>query len=400
MTRYDFVFCVFLVLCGSRPAWGASEAVKIGVLTDETGPYADDGGLGSVEAARMAIEDFGGKALGLPIELVSADHRDMPEVGVEIARQWLDRDGVDLIADLTDSSVALAVRALTRDRGKIDIVTGGATSRLTGADCSPTGFHWVYDTYALGRVAGGAAVDQGDKTWFFITTERPFATALEKNATGFITANGGKVLGAARHPPNIADFSPYLLQAQASGAQIIAVADAGADAVAIIRQATRFGIGRGGQRISGLLMTLSEINTLGIDLAQGMVIATAAYWDQSPESRLWSRRFLARANHMPNMIQAGTYSAVTHYLKAVEAAGTKDGPAVAGKMREIAVNDVFFNNGLVRTDGLMQHDMLLAEVKSPSDSAGPWDYLTILATIPGDIAFQPLAKSSCPLVKN
>jgi branched-chain amino acid transport system substrate-binding protein len=395
---YGFAIILSAALACS-PALADEGVIKIGVLTDLSGPYAGISGAGAITAVQMAVEDFGGDALGMPIEVVSADHKNNADAGAAIARQWFDRDGVDMITDLTSSQVALAVQAIAKDRGKIDIVAGAASGRLTGVACSPTGFHWTYDSHAVGRVVGGGVVEEGDKTWFFITTEGSFGPALQQNATNFITAAGGKVLGSVHHPLGTTDFSPYLLQAQASGAQVVVLADAGADAVNLIRQAAEFGIGRGGQRIAALLITLTDVHELGLELAQGIVMTTASYWDQSPESRAWSKRFLARTKHMPNMVQAGDYSATIAYLKAIEAAGTKDGVAVAQKIHELPVNDAFFKDGAVRPDGLMQHDMYLAVVKSPSDSKGRWDYLDILDTIPGDEAFLPLQKSVCPLIK-
>jgi branched-chain amino acid transport system substrate-binding protein len=345
----------------------------------------------------MAVEEFGGKVLGKPIEIVIADHKNDPVFASKVAHQWFEQDGVDMITDLTDTPVALAVQAIAKDSGKIDIVTGAASPLLTGAQCSPTGFHWVYNSYALGKGAE-AAVGEGDKTWFFITTEAAFGAPLEDIAGGFVKEAGGKVLGGVRHPAGISDFRPYLREAQDSGAQVIALADAGTDAVGLIRQAAQYGIGRGGQRIAGLLMTTSDVNALGLDLAQGMVITTANYWDEDGDTRAWSKKYYAVMKAMPNMVQAGSYSAVLHYLKAVQAAGTTDGAAVAKKMREIPVNDAFFKNGIVRPDGIMQHDMYLAVVKSPGESKQAWDYLSIIEKIPGSKAFLPLDKSDCPLV--
>jgi branched-chain amino acid transport system substrate-binding protein len=394
----------FWILLAAAPllAWGpraaaAGDSVKIGILTDITGIYASVSGKGTVAAARMAVEEFGGHVLGKPIEIVVADHKDDPDLAAGIARTWFDKDGVDMIADLTDTPVAIAVQKIAKDRGKIDIVTGAASPLLTGEACSPTGFHWVYNSYALGKGAG-SAVEQGDKTWFFITTESAFGAPLEALTGEFIKQAGGKVLGSVEHPPGISDFTPYLREAQDSGAQVIGLADAGADAVGLIRQAAQYGIGRGGQRIAGLLMTTSDVNALGLDLAQGMVITTASYWDHDGDTRAWSKKYFAQMKEMPNMVQAGSYSAVLHYLKAVRAAGTTEGTAVAAKMRALPVDDAFYKNGVVRADGLMQHDMYLAMVKSPAESKQPWDYLSILQKIPGNAAFLPLEKSDCPLV--
>jgi branched-chain amino acid transport system substrate-binding protein len=368
MIRISTVLAALAASLGGPQAHASPDSVKIGILTDESGIYASVSGKGTESAVRLAVEEFGGKVLGKPIDIVIADHKSDPDYASKIARQWFDQDGVDIITDLTDTPVALAVQAIAKDRGKIDIVTGAASPLLTGEDCSPTGFHWVYDSYALGKGAE-AAVNQGDKTWFFITTEAAFGAPLEDIAGGLVEQAGGKVLGSVQHPAGISDFRSYLHDAQYSGAQVIALADAGTDAVGLIRQAAQYGIGRGGQRIAGLLMTTSDVNALGLDLAQ-----------------------------MPNMVQAGSYSAVLHYLKAVQAAGTTDGAAVAKKMREIPVNDAFFKNGIVRSDGIMQHDMFLAVVKSPGESKQPWDYLSIVQKIPGNKAFLPLDRSDCPLV--
>jgi branched-chain amino acid transport system substrate-binding protein len=397
MIRISTVLAALAASLGGPQAHASPDSVKIGILTDESGIYASVSGKGTESAVRLAVEEFGGKVLGKPIDIVIADHKSDPDYASKIARQWFDQDGVDIITDLTDTPVALAVQAIAKDRGKIDIVTGAASPLLTGEDCSPTGFHWVYDSYALGKGAE-AAVNQGDKTWFFITTEAAFGAPLEDIAGGLVEQAGGKVLGSVQHPAGISDFRSYLHDAQYSGAQVIALADAGTDAVGLIRQAAQYGIGRGGQRIAGLLMTTSDVNALGLDLAQGMVITTAAYWDQDGETRAWSKKYYAVMNAMPNMVQAGSYSAVLHYLKAVQAAGTTDGAAVAKKMREIPVNDAFFKNGIVRSDGIMQHDMFLAVVKSPGESKQPWDYLSIVQKIPGNKAFLPLDRSDCPLV--
>ncbi len=396
VVKYRLLAIAFTaLLCG--PAAGA-DAVKIGVLTDESGPYALFSGPDTVIAANLAVEQFGGTVLGRPIEILSADHRNDVARASKIALDWFDHQDVAMITDLTGTPVALAVQKIARGEGRIDIVTGAASPLLTGLDCSRTGFHWVYDDYALGRSSAAAVMDQGDKTWFFITTEAPFGAPLETSATGFITAAGGQVVGHVSHPPGITDFSPYLLKAQQSGAQIVAVADAGDDADNLVRQAAEFGIGRGGQRVAGLLMSLSDVQSLGLELVQGMVLTVASYWDLDAESRAVSQKFFERTSRMPNMDQAGVYSAVLHYLKAVQAAGTTDGTKVAEKMREIPVDDAFTHHGVVRPDGLMQHDMYLAVVKSPDQSKRAWDDLEILQTIPGEAAFLPLAENPCPLL--
>lgn len=394
---------------GIALAFGASAAaaqvsgdvVKIGVLNDQSGPYADFGGKGSVVAAQMAIDEVGGTVLGKKIELLNADHQNKPDIGVSTARQWFDAEGVDMIAELTTSSVALAVQELAKERGKIDIVTGAATSRLTGDACSPTGFHWAYDTYALSRGTGGAVVEAGGKSWYFLTADYAFGHQLEKDTGEFVKAAGGKVVGAVRHPLNTSDFSSFLLQAQSSGAEVIGLANAGTDTTNAIKQAAEFGIVQGGQKLAGLLFTLTDAHALGLKTAQGLTLTEGFYWDRNDQSREWSKRYFEKMGRMPNMIHAGTYSAVLHYLKAVEAAGTDESKAVAEKMRELPVQDAFVgeNGGKVRADGRMTKDMYLFEVKSPTESKQPWDYYKLIRTIPGDDAYTPLEKSDCPLVK-
>jgi branched-chain amino acid transport system substrate-binding protein len=377
----------------------SNDAVKIGVLNDQSGLYADFGGRGSVIAAQMAAEDFGGKVLGKPIQILSADHQNKPDVGSNIARQWFDQDGVDAIADLTTSSVALAVQEIGKQNGKVTLTSGAATSRLTGDACSPTGFHWAYDTVALANGTGKAVVEEGLKKWFFLTADYAFGYALEKDVSEVVKASGGEVVGAVRHPLNTSDFSSFLLQAQGSGAQVIGLANAGTDTTTSIKQAAEFGIVAGGQHLAGLLLVLSDIHALGLETAQGLVLTTGFYWDLDDESRAWSQRYYERMQRMPNMIQAGVYSSVMHYLKAVQAAGTDEGKVVAAKMKELPIKDMFARNGKVREDGRLVHDMYLARVKTPAQSKKPWDYYEIVRTIPGDQAYLPLDRSPCPLVK-
>jgi branched-chain amino acid transport system substrate-binding protein len=377
----------------------SNDAVKIGVLNDQSGLYADFGGRGSVIAAQMAAEDFGGKVLGKPIQILSADHQNKPDVGSNIARQWFDQDGVDAIADLTTSSVALAVQEIGKQNGKVTLTSGAATSRLTGDACSPTGFHWAYDTVALANGTGKAVVEEGLKKWFFLTADYAFGYALEKDVSEVVKASGGEVVGSVRHPLNTSDFSSFLLQAQGSGAQVIGLANAGTDTTTSIKQAAEFGIVAGGQHLAGLLLVLSDIHALGLETAQGLVLTTGFYWDLDDESRAWSQRYYERMQRMPNMIQAGVYSSVMHYLKAVEAAGSDEGKVVAAKMKELPIKDMFARNGKVREDGRLVHDMYLARVKTPAQSKKPWDYYEIVRTIPGDQAYLPLDRSPCPLVK-
>ncbi len=379
-------------------AQGVREGVKIGILNDQSGVYADYGGKYSLEAAKMAIEDFGGEVLGHKIELITADHQNKPDLATAIARRWYDTEGVDMITELTTSSVALAVQELSNDKKKIDIVVAAATSRITGDACTPYGFHWAFDTHALAVGTGGALVESGGDTWFFLTADYAFGYALEKDTSDVVKAKGGKVLGSVRIPLNSSDFSSFLLQAQSSKAKIVGLANAGLDTTNSIKQAAEFGIVKGGQKLAGLLMTLSEVNGLGLDAAQGLILTEGFYWDHDDKTRAFSERFFKRTDHMPSMIHAGTYSATLSYLKAVKAAGTKDSAAVAKKLKELPVDDAFAQ-GKVLENGRMVHDMYLFEVKKPSDSKKPWDYYKQLAVVPGDKAFFTAKASGCPLTK-
>jgi branched-chain amino acid transport system substrate-binding protein len=383
-------------LLAAAPA--AAQGVKIGILNDQSGVYADYGGKYSVEAARMAIEDFGGEVLGQKIEMVTADHQNKPDLATAIARRWYDTEGVDMITELTTSSVALAVQELSRDKKKIDIVVGAATSRITGDACTPYGFHWAYDTRALAVGTGGALTKAGGDSWFFLTADYAFGYALEKDTSDVVAANGGKVLGSVRVPLNSSDFSSFLLQAQSSKAKIVGLANAGLDTTNSIKQAAEFGIVKSGQKLAGLLMTLSEVHGLGLEAAQGLVLTEGFYWDHDDKARAFSERFFKRTGRMPSMIHAGTYSATLSYLKAVKAAGTKDTEAVVKKLKELPVDDAFAQ-GKVLENGRMVHDMYLFEVKKPSDSKKPWDYYKQLAVVPGDQAFFSVKDSGCPLTK-
>jgi branched-chain amino acid transport system substrate-binding protein len=388
-----------LAFAGGASAQISDGVVKIGVMSDLAGPYADLSGKGSVEAARMAVADFGGKVKGMPIEILSADHQNKPDVASGIARQWYDADKVDMITDLVTSSTALAVQQVAREKQRIDIVVTAATSDLTGKACSPTGVHYAYDTYALAKGTGGATVATGGDTWFFITVDYAFGHALERDTAAFVTKSGGKVLGAVRHPLDTTDFSSYLLQAQGSKAKVIGLANAGANLITSIKQAVEFGITKGGQQLAGLLIFDSDIHSLGLGTAKGMVLTTGFYWDRTDETRAFGKRFYEKMHAMPTMVQAGAYSAVMHYLKAIDAGGTDDALKVMAKMRELPVNDFFAKNGRIREDGRMVHDMYLVQVKAPEESKYPWDYFKILKTIPGDEAFRPLSESECPLLK-
>ena len=376
----------------------SAQVVKIGILNDQSGVYADYGGKYSVEAARMAIEDFGGEVLGQKIEMVTADHQNKPDLAVSIARRWYDTENVDMITELTTSSVALAVQELSKEKKKIDIVVGAASSRITGDACTPYGFHWAFDTHALAVGTGGALVKAGGDSWFFLTADYAFGYSLEKDTTEIVTANGGKVLGSVRVPLNSSDFSSFLLQAQSSKAKIIGLANAGLDTTNSIKQAAEFGIVSGGQKLAGLLVTLAEVNGLGLQAAQGIVLTEGFYWDRDDKSRAFGERFFKRTGRMPSMIHAGTYSATLQYLKAVKAAGTKDSAAVARKLKELPVDDAFAQ-GKVLENGRMVHDLYLFEVKKPSESKKPWDYYKQLAVVPGDKAFPSAKDSGCPLTK-
>ena len=372
--------------------------VKIGILNDQSGVYADFGGKWSYEAAKMAAEDFGGTVLDAPIEIITADHQNKADVAANIARQWYDTEQVDAIMELTSSSVGLAVQALSKDKKKITINTGAATTELTGKQCSPYGFHWAYDTHALAVGTGGSLVEQGGDSWYFLTADYAFGYSLEEQTKKFVESKGGKVLGSVRHPLSTTDYSSFLLQAQASGAKVVGLANAGLDTSNAIKQAAEFGIVAGGQRLAALLFTIAEVHGLGLDAAQGLTLTEGFYWDRDDESREFSKRFFDRTGRMPNMVQAGTYSAVLQYLKAIKEAGTDETEAVAKKLHEMPVEDVFARKGKVTPNGRMIYDMYLMEVKKPDESKAPWDYYKVLATIPGDQAYLKPEESGCPLV--
>jgi branched-chain amino acid transport system substrate-binding protein len=383
---------------------GAAQAqtpVKIGVLSDMSSLYTDLAGAGSVVAAKMAVEDSGIEKRGYKVDIISADHQNKPDVGSQIARQWYDTEGVDVIVDTPNSGVALAVNQITRDKNKVFLVSGAATSDLTGKACSPNTIHWTYDTWMLAHGTGSAIVKQGGDTWFFITADYAFGHALERDTGDVVKAAGGKVLGDVKVPLNTQDFSSYLLQAQASKAKIIGLANAGGDTTNSIKQAAEFGIVRGGQKLAGLLVFLTDIHALGLQTAQGLIFTETFYWDLNDQTRAFSKRFTERDKGIhPTMVHAGVYSAVLHYLKAVEALkGAKDGAKIVAKMKETPTDDPLFGKGMVRVDGRKIHPAYLVEVKKPSESKAPWDYYKILATIPADQAFRPLSEGGCSLVK-
>lgn len=376
----------------------SGNVVKIGVLTDLSGTYSDLAGQGAVEATKMAIEDFGGKVAGAPIEVVVADHQNKADIAANKAREWADAEGVDAFGELVTTSVALAVNEIAKQKNKVTLISGAASSRITNEDCIPSAVHYTYNTRALAVGTGAAVVAEGGDSWFFLTANYAFGENLEKDVTKVVTANGGQVLGSVKHPFPATDFSSFILQAQASGAKVIGLANAGADTTNAIKAANEFGVIAGGQQIAGLLVFLTDIHSLGLDVAQGLMLTTGFYWDYDEQTRAWSQRFFERTGKMPTMVQAGMYSSVTHYLKAIEATGSDDTATVMAKMRETPINDFFARNGTIREDGLMVHDMYLAKVKTPAESKGAWDYYQIVRVIPGEEAFGPLAESTCPLL--
>jgi branched-chain amino acid transport system substrate-binding protein len=372
--------------------------VKIGVLNDMSSVYADIGGKGSVAAAEMAVEDAG-PVLGRKVEIVSADHQNKPDVGANLARQWYDQDGVDVITDVPTSSVALAVTEVSREKKKLVLFTGPASSDLTGPKCNAYAASWVYDTYSLAHVTGSAVVKGGGDTWFFVTADYAFGHALERDTAAVVNEAGGKILGDVNVPLNTPDFSSFLLQAQSSKAKIIGLANAGGDTINSIKQGAEFGIVEGGQKFAALLVFISDVHSLGLKTAQGLQLTSPFYWDMNDETRAWSKRFEAKTGKKPTFNQAGVYSALTHYLAAVKAVGSKDPDKVMAKMRETPINDFMTKNGKLRIDGRVIRDMYLFEVKKPSESKGPWDYYKLQQTVKGEDAYRPLDKGDCPLVK-
>ncbi|QUS38646.1 ABC transporter substrate-binding protein [Tardiphaga alba] len=387
------------VVCWSTAVAAQTMPIKVGVLTDMSGPYAAIAGKGAVVAAELAIADFAKEFPAVKVELVSADHQNKPDVAISIARKWFDSDGVSMVSELTTSAIALAVQKLAEDKDKVSIVSGAGSSDLTGKACSKTGFHWTYDTYALARGTGSAIVDQGAKQWFFLTVDYAFGKSLQQDVTDAVLAKGGSVIGDVKHPLNTSDFSSFLLQAQASKADVIGLANAGSDLINVIKQANEFGIAKS-QRLAALLVYISDVHALGLNVAKNVYLTTAFYWDMNDETRAWSQRYFDKVGAMPTMAQAGEYSAVLHYLRATQKAGSTAGGKVAEAMRALPVKDIFAPNGTVRADGRMVHDMYLARVKEPSQSTKPWDYYAIVKTIKGDEAFRKMAAGNCPLVSN
>jgi branched-chain amino acid transport system substrate-binding protein len=392
-------FSLSLMIGGAAQAQQSDLPLKIGVMTDFGSVYSDIGGAGNVEGAKMAIEEFGGTMFGKPIELVTADPQMKADNAATIARKWYEAENVDMIVDLPTSATALAAMEMSKRFEKIMIITDAASSDITGKSCSPYTAHWTYDTYSNAHTVGSALVKQGGDSWFFITADYLFGHSIERDVSEVVKAAGGKVLGSARHPLNTSDFSSFLLQAQASKAKIIGLANGGGDTINAIKQASEFGIVAGGQKLAGIVMFISDIHSLGLKMAQGLVITEAYYWDYNDRTRAFGKKFFERMKRMPTMNQASTYSATLHYLKAVKAAGTRETKAVLAKMRELPVRDAFTDNGYLREDGRMVHSMLLLEVKKPEESKYPWDYYKVLAEVPGDQAFRPLKDGGCPLVK-
>jgi branched-chain amino acid transport system substrate-binding protein len=397
------LICAALMLQVGATAGAATKAsdgvVKIGVLTDMSGTYSDLAGPGSLIAVQMAVADFIAKEKpDFKIEVISADHQNKGDIAAIKAREWIDTEKVDVIVDLVTTSTALAVMKVAKEKNRITLVSGAASTPITNEQCTDINVHWTYDTYALAAGTGKAVVKQGGKTWFFLTADYAFGKSLEKNTADVVLEDGGKVLGHVLHPFPAQDFSSFLLQAQASGAQVIGLANAGNDTINAIKQAAEFGI-TPKQSLAGLLMFITDVHSLGLKATQGMYLTTGFYWDRNDETRAWSKRFFEKKGRQPTMVQAGDYSAVTHYLEAIKAVGTDDTQAVMAKMKATPINDFFAKNGTIRVDGRMVHDMYLAQVKSPAESKAPWDYYHIRQVIPADQAFMPLSKSTCPLVK-
>lgn len=401
MDRLKLLLAAGLLLGGNAAAQAqsATDPVKLGMILDMGSVYADVTGAGSELAARMAVEDFGGKVLGRPIEVLVADHQTKADIAASIATRWFDTENVIAILDVAASSPALAVMNVANSRSKIVILNGPGASSITNEACTPTTVHYTYNTYAVAHAVTKAVMDQGGKSWFYLTADYTFGHQLESDSADVVKANGGRVLGDVKAPIATADFSSYLLQAQQSKAQVIGLANAGADLINTVKQASEFGITQGGTRLASLAANINDIHGIGLDATQGMVLADAFYWDTDDQSRAFAKRFFAKLKKMPNMLQTGVYSSTLHYLQAVQAAGTTDSGPVMQKMRDAPVNDFFAHNGRIRADGLMVHDIYLFQVKTPAESKGPWDYYKRLATIPGEDAFQPLALSRCPLVK-
>lgn len=391
---------VGLALFGaSAGAQVSGDKVVIGVLNDQSGLYADFGGRTSIDAARMAVEEFGGTVLGKPIEVIAADHENSKDKATALATDWFDKQGVDVVTDLTNSGVALAIQELARTKNRVALFSGPATGDLTGKACSPVGIHWTFDTYSQAVGAARALVKEGGDSWFVMAVDYAFGLAMEEVIVKTVQQSGGKITGKVRHPLNAEDFSKFLMDAQSSRAKVVALASAGTDTVNAIKQASILGLTDGGQTLAALVMVISDIHSIGLDDTKGLTFVSGFYWDRDDASRAFAKKFNERNRRMPGMVQAGVYSSVLHYLKAVQAAGTDEAKAVVAKMKELPVNDAFAQNGRIRADGRMVHDMYLVRVKTPQESKAPWDYYKVIRTIPADEAFRPLAEGGCPLVK-
>jgi branched-chain amino acid transport system substrate-binding protein len=403
MKRLASFTAVALALgCAGAQAQYSDGVIKIGVMNDMSGTYADLSGQGSVIAARMAVEDFGAAAKGMKVEILGADHQNKPDIGSNVVRQWIDVDKVDVVVDVPTSSVALAVSDIVKDKNKVFLASGPGASDLTGSKCTPNTIHWTYDTWALANGTGKAIVTTGGNTWFFLTADYAFGHALERDTSAVVEKNGGKVVGKVRHPFPGTDFSSFLLQAQSSKAKIIGLANAGSDTINAVKQAAEFGIVRGGQNLAALLAFITDVHGMGLQTAQGLIMTEAWYWDMNDANREFAKKFAPQYKGVhPTMVHAGVYSAVLHYLKAVEALKSDaDGKAVVAKMKETPTDDKLFGNGTIRQDGRKIHDMYLFEVKKPEESKAPWDYYKLRATIPAAEAFRPLGEGGCPLVKS
>jgi branched-chain amino acid transport system substrate-binding protein len=399
MKRQILACAILMTITSAASAQISDDVVRIGVLTDLSSWGRDNSGPGSVEAARMAVEEFGPTVLGKPIDIISADHQMKTDIGTQIARGWFDNDKVDAIVDVPNSGIAIAIHNLVRDRNKIALLSGPGASSLTDELCSPNTVQFTYDSYALSKVTASAVLAEGGKSWFFVTADYAFGQQLERDATHFINALGGTVVGDVKHPTNTADFSSFVLQAQNSKANVVAFANAGQDTDNAIKQAGEFGLVQGGQKLVGLLMFDTDVHAIGLEAAQGTYLTTASYWNMDAGTRAWSQKFFARTHVMPTMIHTGVYGSVLHYLKAIKAAGTDEPGKVMAKMRELPIEDVFVHGGRLREDGRVIRDMYLARVKKPSESKEPWDYLEIVKTIKGEDAYRPVSESKCPLLK-
>lgn len=385
-------------LCMQAQAQLTDDVVKIGVLTDMAGVTADVTGKGSVVAAQMAIDEFGGTVLGKPIQLISGDHQHRTDLGASMAREWYDRGEVDVIVDIPNSSIALAVQRIAMNSKKLALISGAGTTALTNDQCSPYGFHWTYDTYAMAHGTASAVVANGGKSWFILASDYAFGAQLARDTSEVVVSEGGRILGSVKHPLNVADFASFLLQAQASGAQVIGIANAGNDTINAIKQAGEFGITQSGQSLAAMILMINDVHSLGLDKAQGTYLTTSSYWDMNDKTRAWSKVFMEKTGAMPSMLQAGTYGSVLHYLKAVEKAGSDDADKVAAAMRAMPINDAFTENASIREDGRVVRDMYLAKVKTPAASKYPWDYFEIVGKIPVEQTVMPLLKSTCQLV--